>query len=331
MKTLLTQIGLGVAVLLPLTAVAAEPHPDMPSPELRPAPSIQALVVTKASVYAGSFGLGVFRSDNQGKDWTAANDGLGDRFILSLVEAKSGTLYAGTLRGGVFRSVNGGRHWQAVNDGLMRRQIKVLFVDDQDLYAGTGGGVYRLAAGTSSWVEVTKGLDQTVVHALAMDADRTLFAGTAAKGVQRFKANGAQWIRMPAQGLKDHEGMTENFIRALVIGRERVLYAGTFDGGVFLSRDSGGTWRPISRALPNDSIRGIISGETGLLVATGRGIYKSINDGGQWIPLNAGLTELSVQVLASGGGVLYAGTSAGAFRSDDGGQHWVNISQGLSE
>jgi photosystem II stability/assembly factor-like uncharacterized protein len=110
------------------------------------------------------------------------------------------------------------------------------------------------------------------------------------------------------------------------------LYAGTFDGGVFRSSDSGETWQPISRALPNDSIRSIIVDRGGLVVATGRGIFKSPNDGQQWMPLNAGLTELSIQALTPAGDrVFYAGTSVGAFRSEDGGQHWVNISGGLVE
>src|SRR5256885_9086078 len=43
--------------------------------------------------------------------------------------------------------------------------------------------------------------------------------------------------------------------------RSQALYAGTFDGGVFRSGDGGQTWRPISRALPNDSIRGIVTNE----------------------------------------------------------------------
>ena len=125
--------------------------------------------------------------------------------------------------------------------------------------------------------------------------------------------------------------MVENFIRVLALGKDRALYAGTFDGGVFRSADGGQVWQPISRALPNDSIRGIIVGEKGLLVATGRGVFQGPNESGRWTPVNTGLTELSVQVLvASGDGVLYAGTSAGAFRSDDG-VTWVNISEGLLE
>jgi photosystem II stability/assembly factor-like uncharacterized protein len=338
MNSKTTLIHTFALLLLPFTLLAAAPpaaekHPGMPSgPELQPAPSIQALAVAKdRSVYAGSFGMGVFRSETQGKSWAPASTGLRDRFILCLAAADDGTVYAGTLHGGVFRTKDGGRSWQAINNGLTRGQVKTLLVAQGALYAGTGGGVYRLVEGEAAWTIVTKGLDETVVHALVLTDDRTLYAGTAAKGVQRFKASGSEWSRMPARGLKDHEGLVENFIRVLVADKDRTLYAGTFDGGVFRSGDGGETWRPISRALPNDSIRGIVTGPGGLLVATGRGIFKSLDEGRQWMPLNAGLTELSIQALMpAGGGVLYAGTSAGAFRSDDEGRHWVNISEGLA-
>jgi photosystem II stability/assembly factor-like uncharacterized protein len=132
------------------------------------------------------------------------------------------------------------------------------------------------------------------------------------------------------QGLKDHEGMIENFIRVLTIDPEGGIYAGTFDGGVFRSGDDGKTWRPISRALPNDSIRGIVFNSRGLFVATGHGIFKTIDKGRQWVPLNQGLSSMSVQVLIeSHAGVLYAGTNAGVFRSDDDGKSWTAINNGL--
>ena len=325
------------AVMPAITVMAAGPpasekHPAFPStPELRAAPSIQALAVAKdRTVYAGSFGMGIFRSESLGKSWVPANNGLRDRFILCITVADDGTVYAGTLRGGVFRTTDGGRNWQPINNGLNRVQVKTLLIVRGTLYAGTGGGVYRLPRGEDAWSIVTKGLDETVVHALVLTEDETMYAGTAAKGVQRFKANGSEWTRMSARGLKDHEGLVENFIRVLVASNDRSLYAGTFDGGVFHSADGGESWKPISRALPNDSIRGIVVGPRGLFVATGRGIFKSLDNGRQWMPLNTGLTELSVQTLTSAGdGVFYVGTSAGAFRSDDEGKHWVNISAGL--
>jgi ligand-binding sensor domain-containing protein len=176
---------------------------------------------------------------------------------------------------------------------------------------------------------VTTGLDDILVHTLALSSDGTLFAGTSGKGIVRFKAQSTGWVRQQ-NALKDHEGMTENFIRVLTIDPAGGIYAGTFGGGVFLSVDGGVTWQPISRALPNDSIRGILFNSRGLFVATGHGIFKTTDRGRQWVPLNKGLTSMAVQVLIeSGAGVLYAGTSDGAFRSDDDGRTWNPINQGL--
>ncbi|MBX3235254.1 MAG: hypothetical protein KF814_03800 [Nitrospiraceae bacterium] len=295
--------------------------------------SIQALTATlDGTVYAGSFGMGIFRSSDRGRTWVSANDGLTDLFVLCLTTAKDGTVYAGTFRGGVFRSRDAGKTWQAVNGGLKRLEVKALMADGKGLYAGTGDGVYVLNSAKDNWTVVTTGLDDILVHALARTPDGALYAGTSGKGVMRYKEKEqpAGWVRL-RQGLRDHEGLVENFIRVLTVDKkENGIFAGTFDGGVFRSGDGGKSWLPISRALPNDSIRGVISNERGVYVATGRGIFKSENQGKQWMPLNKGLSNLSIQVFIEGEkGVLYAGTSSGVFRSDDDGASWMAMSQGL--
>jgi len=225
---------------------------------------------------------------------------------------------------------DGGSSWESFNTGLKRLEVKALLVKQGVLYAGTGDGLYsRSVEGMSEWTVVTKGLDDVLVHTIAMAPDRTLYVGTSGKGILRYASRDQEWQRV-THGLMDHEGLRENFIRVLTIDKDQALYAGTFDGGVFRSADGGATWRPISRALPNDSIRGIVQHDNSLYVGTGRGIFKTINQGGLWTPINKGLTEMSIQSLIAGeSGVLYAGTSSGAFRSDDGGTTWVGISTGL--
>ena len=293
------------------------------------AASIQALTsVGNDLVYAGSFGLGLFRSEDRGAIWTKSGQGVTDPFILTLTTGKDGAIYVGTFRGGVFRSRDRGKSWHAINSGFKRLEIKALLAVGEGVYAGTADGVYRLSS-DDRWSVVTSGLDDILVHALALSSDGTLFAGTSGKGIVRFKPRSTGWVRQQ-QGLKDHEGMTENFIRVLTIDPEGGIYAGTFDGGVFCSADGGITWRPISRALPNDSIRGILFNSRGLFVATGHGIFKTTDKGRQWVPLNKGLRSMAIQVLIeSGAGVLYVGTSDGAFRSDDDGRSWNPINQGL--
>ena len=292
--------------------------------------SIQALAAGSGGViYAGSFGMGIFRSADRGGSWTSASQGLTDPFVLCLTTGKDGAIYAGTFRGGVFRSRDGGKIWQPVNKGLKRLEIKALMMDAKGLYAGTGDGVYLLNAAQDHWKVVSTGLDEILVHALARTDDGTLYAGTSGKGVHSYKERSTGWTRL-RQGLRDHEGLVENFIRVLAVDKEQGVYAGTFDGGVFRSGDAGKTWSPISRALPNDSIRGLISNERGVYVATGRGIFKTVDKGRQWVPLNKGLSNLSVQVLIEGEkGGFYAGTSSRVFRSDDDGVTWTAVSQGL--
>src|SRR6476660_3762777 len=131
----------------------------------QPAASIQALTsVGNDLVYAGSFGLGLFRSEDRGINWIKSGQGVTDPFILTLTTGKDGAIYAGTFRGGVFRSRDRGKSWQAINSGLKRLEIKALLAVGDGVYAGTSDGVYRLAA-ADRWSVGTTGLDDTLVHA----------------------------------------------------------------------------------------------------------------------------------------------------------------------
>src|SRR5213593_5010049 len=123
-----------------------------PAAERAPAPSIQALVVSRdQSLYAGSFGMGVFRSHDRGASWTAANTDLSDPFILCLAAARDGTFYAGTFRAGVFRSRDGGKRWEPMNAGLKRLEIKALLI-------GTGSSMRGPVTASIAWQrEITAG------------------------------------------------------------------------------------------------------------------------------------------------------------------------------
>src|SRR5437870_7033894 len=76
--------------------------------------------VTPATLYAGAYSGGVFKSTDGGGSWTAVNTGLTDVCVrtLAIDPQTPATLYAGTDRGGVFKSTNGGASWTAVNTGV---------------------------------------------------------------------------------------------------------------------------------------------------------------------------------------------------------------------
>jgi hypothetical protein len=64
--------------------------------------AVYSLAVNGADLYVGTYGLGVLRSTNAGKNWTAVNTGLGT-LDLSVLSVCGTNFYAGTLGGEVWR------------------------------------------------------------------------------------------------------------------------------------------------------------------------------------------------------------------------------------
>ena len=298
------------------------------------APSIQTLAVTKEGIlYAGSFGMGVFRSEDQGRSWHMVNTGLTDPFLLCLEVDQQGWVYAGTVRGGVFRTKNGGIKWELMNKGLKRVEVKSLLATVKGIFAGTGRGIYQWKEAEGRWVILSRELDQLLVTSLVMLDAHTLLAATSGRGLFGYDLQGsepAKWDRPSSDLIDPKERLPHRYIRVVAVGPDQHIFLGTQDGGIFRSIDRGVSWHTLSRTLPNDSIRSIVAHETGLFVATGRGVYKLGEQDQRWSPVNTGLTELAIQTLVvSDHGVFFAGTSAGAFRSDNAGDLWVNVSDGL--
>ena len=70
-----------------------------------------------ATLFAGTYGGGVYTSTDSGTTWTACpNTNLGNLNVLSLVSNSTGGLYAGT-EAGVYTSGDCNT-WTAINGGL---------------------------------------------------------------------------------------------------------------------------------------------------------------------------------------------------------------------
>jgi photosystem II stability/assembly factor-like uncharacterized protein len=80
---------------------------------------IKALVMKdSATVYAASYGSGVYKSINGGITWgVCANSGLTNQNVISLAIDANGKLYAGT-EAGVFSSADACGTWVSMNSGL---------------------------------------------------------------------------------------------------------------------------------------------------------------------------------------------------------------------
>jgi hypothetical protein len=158
---------------------------------------IYALAVdpnTPTTLYAGTYGGGVFKSTDGGATWSAVNTGLSNKSVwaLAIDPTAPNTLYAGTY-GGVFKSTDGGASWSA--NGLTGNGVFALAIDPNTpttLYAGTNGGVFKSTNSGATWSAT--GTGPTNVRALVIDptTPTTLYAGTNG-GVFKSADGGVNW------------------------------------------------------------------------------------------------------------------------------------------
>ncbi|MBO6575476.1 MAG: DUF11 domain-containing protein [Rhodothermales bacterium] len=118
--------------------------------------SLAAHPTTPGTVFAGTFGNGVYATDNFGLTWSRLEGrGLGDDGRVQVFDIEfdpatphKPTLWAATARG-VYRSMDLGGHWQELNGGLFpfREARSLAFHPDEEgplFVAVWGGGIYKL-------------------------------------------------------------------------------------------------------------------------------------------------------------------------------------------
>lgn len=267
------------------------------------------------TLFVGTYGDGLFRSDDGGVHWVPANFGLGDKFIVNLTRLKEGVLFAGTIRAGLFRSRDDGRHWEPANQGLENTDVHAMAsLSGGRIFAGTGQGVYISRDEGAHWERFSAGLEGVMVHSIVATQKEVLFASTKGKGIFKRKPGAERWEQV-IEGFA-FEGIEERIVRALVLGRGEALFAGTFGAGIFRSLDGGAHWQRANAGLQNLSIRSLsVDGDGVLYAGTGEGVSYSKDDGARWSLLQEGMTDNRIHsFVVNEKGDLYAGTGGGLFR-----------------
>ncbi|MFY9268228.1 MAG: hypothetical protein WAO55_00595 [Candidatus Manganitrophaceae bacterium] len=295
---------------------------------------IQSIAVGAGeTLFVGTYGEGLFRSDDGGEHWIPSNAGLGDKFIVNLTPVSEGVLYAGTIRAGLFRSRDNWRHWVASNRGLENTDVEsMVSLPGGVLYAGTGAGVFVSRDEGEHWEPFNEGLGSVSIRSIVAAKDGTLYVGTQGKGIFKRRPGESVWLQVIREF--SLAGIEERVVRALVIGRKEILYAGTLGAGIFRSRDGGVHWERAEAGLSNLSIRSLSVDSNGVVYAgTGDGVFYSEDDGARWFPVErgveGGMTDGQIQsfVIAESGD-LYAGTGNGLFRGKIR-SSWKPIHEGL--
>jgi len=211
------------------------------------------------------------------------------------------TAYAGLAQGGVQRSEDGGATWHDVSAGLPDRNVRALAFGLGGLAVGTSSGVAVSVSGTS-WRPA--GLEGEDISALAVAANSPQFT--------------------------------------LIAGTD----GGSGSGFLFRNAGPGPSWETLQQGLPATAVVSSLGAGPlpqsaqfrPLVVATNKGTYHSIDGGTTWSQSSGIADQVSITILGYSQldpNLVYAGSDAGGsssgvmLRSTDGGSSFVPADKGL--
>lgn len=272
-------------------------------------------------VYCGTFGHGLWRSDDAGASWQPAGAGIAYAEVMAVAVSRLehggqyGVVWAGTEPSALFRSEDGGQSWQE------RPKLRDL----------PSAPTWRFPP--RPWTHHVRWIAPDPVVA------ERLFVGIELGGVMRSLDAGLTWEdRKPGA---QHDVHT---IRTHRLAPDRVYEAA--GGGYAQSFDGGATWRGYEAGLNHWYLWGLAvdpgNPET-LVVSAAHGprqahapqsaeavIYRKVS-GQAWQEVRAGLPgpqgTIAYRLATNEAepGVFYAASNQGIYRSPDAGLSWAPL------
>ncbi len=317
------------------------------------------LTAVGSDLYVSGSGGGIWRSMDKGYSWPEVLpvDSQSSSYLNYKIIRVDGVLYAARYLssmggGGVFQSTDNGMNWDYASAGMPTGDNVVhdLIAFNSNLYISLDSGVYRLPAGTSTWIPSGTGLGSSIVSSHATEGTQ-LLVGTD-HGVYRIMTNGTIWEE---QNVGLSIPICENLIWTgsdIYIGSSSVyrklggsswqtaglkwvfslaykdgaVFAGTSYGAVMQSYDQGLTWESANIPAGSWWFRSVTS-----LVSNGNYLFASFSDSTIYRTADLGITwDLAAQGLdfrttsmAASDSELYALSSQGIYLSSNQGSTWA--------
>ena len=260
-------VTLAIAVLVSSGPSWAEPRAH-----------VNCLQRQSSTLWAGTFGDGLLRSDDDGRSWTEASLSSDVTRVLSLAVTKSGSLIAGTESSGLWRSDDRGKSWNRWDTGLPDRvSVESLFMDQRDfaLAGTTDDGLFQRGPTDGSWHRVATWRSTSAVSEI-LAWRGVIFVGTWGDGLFRTEDRGKTWRRC--------SGIPETMlVAAMAMDNGGRVVVGNEDGAVFSLDGLSGTWGRLVTGDLNASLYQLQLLRDGHIVAaTSRGVFVTEAGTARW-------------------------------------------------
>lgn len=183
---------------------------------------VRALASSGTTLYAGTWGKGVYCSNDNGNTWSEINTDLTTTAIQSMTVGSNGDVFAGSAGGGLFKLFKGESKWYHYDVG--NNIVSSLSATKEGVLASTyGGGLYRSIDNGSNWEKTN--LDQPYIYSIIADKNNKAYVSSYTSGVFASKDNGSDWKPLGMGGVGVSSLVTSSSAED--------VYAGTKDGKIY--------------------------------------------------------------------------------------------------
>jgi len=287
------------------------------------------------TIYAATYGEGLFRSANNGQNWTQVAVGFPvpapfTSFYVYSLATSGNTIYAG-ISMGFYRSFDRGLSWSNSGNMYMQTTYAVeLAVLNSTLFAGTyPDGVFRSTDDGATWISSSFGMQaypgfQTYLQTVdfAEGPSNSILAASLF-GLYRSTDNGLSWT-------DSNTGILATEIIGLAASPAAV-FAGDAYTGMYVTVDKGLTWQRANNGLAGNYIAAAVTKKNTAFVSVDYDkVYKSTDNGKSWQYASYGLPRPAAILEADSNRVVAISSAAKyepnrVFQTNDNGSNWTEI------
>jgi len=187
---------------------------------------VHALASYNGTIYAGTWGLGVFKSEDNRSTWSPINNGFGFNLLIqSLSVNAAGEIFVGTAGDGLYKSSDNGASFTKLTGGY--EFIWALGITSSNtVFAGSyGDGLYSSHDGGATFTKINS-LSVPFIYSIVVDASGKIYVTSWASGVYTSTDNGSTWTSMGMGGLG---------VSSLMVSKNSDnVFVGTKEGKVFV-------------------------------------------------------------------------------------------------
>jgi len=283
---------------------------------------------SSGNIYANTIGsTGPFKSTDDGETWISIMNGLtpvnnGGFHPLNI--NSNGDLFIGGAHSTVAlgRSTDGGSSWEPLNNlNPGSSIICIAFDSNENVYVGTGTGIYKSTDNGDNWSQY--GMNGSQTEAIAFNDSGHIFAGTS-YAVYRSTDDGANWTQLPTGG----------GTRTVAVAPNGYVFAGCQENaGILRSTDNGDTWTyvyPQTVSIRFASTPFFDTNGDIYFPTWGKSILKSTDNGDNWTELNNNLRIYARAVDKNISGNFFTGYDHAIFKSTNAGSNWYSVGINIS-